>query len=405
MMGTIGSALRALSPHSLLRLYLAVVVCTAVVAVGAVLVTTATVEKRTKHAASLTNAATAAAQVQAGLRDPLLLLLSDAYGFAVSDEQVQNRTPEQRAQVMQLLSAGFSDPGFSSQIFPNVSVPMTDHDAVELHRTIDLYSRQINELVNGVDSVDLTGVVQQRDQLLAALDAYFNDNSAPNFAAVFSSVITLGREINSAEDRLVLAVTDSQREVNAATARARLVEISSLFFLTAMMAAATFFVGRLISSAFRSTETERNELRVTTSTLQYRNDQLNALYAVFSEITDTLSMHYVITATLRETLHVMNCSSMAVLRLLQDGELVVAGNLTSEGVSIPDMPAVSLGEGPTGRVARRGRSMRISHAAQSQLGPSVAPADPELRCRIWHHRSPHRWCACRRHARGVVKAG
>jgi diguanylate cyclase (GGDEF)-like protein len=174
----------------------------------------------------------------------------------------------------------------------------------------------------------------------------------------------------------VLAVTDSQREVNAATARARLVEISSLFFLTAMMAAATFFVGRLISSAFRSTETERNELRVTTSTLQYRNDQLNALYAVFSEITDTLSMHYVITATLRETLHVMNCSSMAVLRLLQDGELIVAGNLTSEGVSIPDMPAVSLGEGPTGRVARRGRSMRISHAAQSQLGPSVAPADP-----------------------------
>jgi diguanylate cyclase (GGDEF)-like protein len=376
MMGTIGRALRALSPHSLLRLYLAVVVCTAVVAIGAVLATTSTVEKRTNRAASLTNAATAAAQVQAGLRDPLLLLLSDAYGFAVSDEQMQNRTPAQRAQVMQLFSTGFSDAGFDPQLLPDVSIPMSDHDAVELHRTIDLYSRQIDELAYGVDSVDLTGVLQQRDQLVAALDAYFDDNAASNFAAVFSSVVNLGREINTAEDRLVLAVTDSQRGVNAATARARIIELSALFFLTAMMAAATFFVGRLISSAFLSSETERNELRVTTSTLQYRNDQLNALYAVFSEITDTLSMHYVITATLRETLHVMNFSSMAVLRLLQDGELVVAGNLTSEGISLPDMPSVPLGEGPTGRVARRGRSMRISHAAQSQLGPSAAPADP-----------------------------
>jgi diguanylate cyclase (GGDEF)-like protein len=376
MMGTIGGALRSLSPHSLLRIYLAVVVCTAVVAIGAVLVTTAAVENQTNEVASLTNAATAASQVQAGLREPLLLLLTNAYGFAATEDHFQLVTPEQRSQVMQVLATGFADADFTSRQFPDVAVPMSDHAAVALQRSISLSSAQVNELVKGADTMDLAGVVRERDGLITSLDAYFEDNSAANFAAIFSSVVNLGRELNLAEDRLVLQVSASQSAVNAATSRARIVELSSLFFMAAMMATATFFIGRLISRAFQSSEAERNELRVTTSTLQYRNDQLNALYAVFSEITDTLSMHYVISATLRETLHVMHFSSMAVLRLLQDNELVVVGNLTSEGAEIPNLPPVPLGEGPTGRVARRGRSMRINHAAQSQLGPSAAPADP-----------------------------
>jgi diguanylate cyclase (GGDEF)-like protein len=130
----------------------------------------------------------------------------------------------------------------------------------------------------------------------------------------------------------------------------------------------------LIQRAFRTVEEEREELRTTTTTLQYRNDQLNALYNVFAEITDTLSMRYVIRATLRETLRVMH-ASFVTLRLLKGSQLVAAGTLSDVGDE-PLLDPVPLGEGPTGRVARRGRSMRIDSGAQDQLGPS---ADPDKR--------------------------
>jgi diguanylate cyclase (GGDEF)-like protein len=87
-------------------------------------------------------------------------------------------------------------------------------------------------------------------------------------------------------------------------------------------------------------------------------------------------MHYVISATLRETLRVMG-ATMVVLRLLQGSDLVVVGNMTDAGKEVPNMGPVPLGEGPTGRVARRGRSMRIGHGAQALLGPSTDPDDPD----------------------------
>jgi diguanylate cyclase (GGDEF)-like protein len=373
-MGTIGGALRALSPHSLLRLYLAIVVCTAALSIGAVLATTSAVDSRTQESASLANAATAASQVQAGLREPLMVMLVNTYGFLLTNDSLAGLPEDQRTQITQVVVASFMDPDGRLPL-PPISIPMSDRDAITLQRNVDLYSAQIDEMVAGIDSVDLSSVVQKRDQLRSSLDAYFDDDSATNFTAVFTGIVGLGEALDAAQDRLAVGVTDAQSAVNAATSRARTVVLLALVFLTAMMAIATFFVGRLISRAFLSSEAERKALKETTGTLQYRNDQLNALYAVFSEITDTLSMHYVVSATLRETLRVMN-GTMVVLRLVQGSELVVVGNLTSEGKEIPNLPDVPLGEGPTGRVARRGRSMRIEHGAQALVGPSPVPDDP-----------------------------
>ncbi|HEU0074452.1 MAG TPA: sensor domain-containing diguanylate cyclase [Dehalococcoidia bacterium] len=372
-MGTLGGALRALSPHSLLRLYLAMVVCAAALAIGAVLWATSTVDSRTREAASMANATTAASQVQAGLREPLKILIVSTYGFLLSDSGQSRLLDQQRAQIISLISASFLDPDAEVPL-PAVSIPISDREAVALQRSIDLYSAQIDELA-GFDGVDLADVATERDRLRASLDAYLDDDSISNFAAVLGGVVSLGAEIDAAQDRLSLGVTKAQVDVANATSRARLVMLLALTSLTALMGVATFFVGRLISRAFQSSETERNALREMTGALQYRNDQLNALYAVFSEITDTLSMHYVISATLRETLRVMN-GTIVVLRLLQDGELVVAGNLTVEGKEIPNLPPVPLGEGPTGRVARRGRSTRIDQGAQALVGPSPVPDDP-----------------------------
>jgi diguanylate cyclase (GGDEF)-like protein len=367
-MGTLGGALRALSPHSLLRIYMAVVVAAAALAVGAVLWSTSQVDARTREAASTANAATAASQIQAGLREPLRLLMLSSYGFFLANEQLAELSEAQQAQVIDVIGKSFLESAGPVPL-PDFSIPISDRDAVALQRSIDLRSAQIDELVLGAEDMDLSGVVGQRDVVLAALEAYLDEDSAQNFAAIFRGIVSLGEELDATEDRLSLGVTSAQAGVADATLRARAVMLVALIFLTALMGLATFYVGRLISTAFRSSESERQALRETTGSLQYRNDQLNALYAVFSEITDTLSMRYVISATLRETLRVMNGTSV-VLRLLQGGELVVVGNLNSDGDEKPDLPPVSLGDGPTGRVARRGRSMRFDRENQRLYGPS-----------------------------------
>ena len=375
LMGTLGGALRALSPHSLLRLYLAVVVCTAIIAIGAVLLTSSRVDSRSRSAASQSNAAIADSQIQAGLREPFMVLLINSFNFMLASEGFITLTAAEKAQFLTAVSQGVDNPGAGAGPLPLISIPMSDRDAITLQRSIDLYSLQIDELVAGARGVDLSKVVADRDRLQSALEAYLDDDSAGNFREMLSSVVALGESLNLAGDQLALSVTSEQSSVNAATNTARLVMVVGLVVMAGTMAMSTFFVSRLISRAFTHSETERTALRETTRTLQYRNDQLSALYAVFSEITDTLSMHYVISATLRETLRVMN-STMVVLRLLQGAELVVVGNLTDVGKEVPNMGSVPLGEGPTGRVARRGRSMRIGHGAQSLLGPSTDPEDP-----------------------------
>ena len=78
--------------------------------------------------------------------------------------------------------------------------------------------------------------------------------------------------------------------------------------------AVAFLMSKTTQRLLREARREQEELAGLTRDLEYRNNQLSALYNVFNEITDTLSMRYVISATLRETQRVMN-ASLVVLRL------------------------------------------------------------------------------------------
>jgi diguanylate cyclase (GGDEF)-like protein len=128
--------------------------------------------------------------------------------------------------------------------------------------------------------------------------------------------------------------------------------------LASGLAAAAFALGRLIQNERNQATQERESLRAATEKLKYRNSQLNALYNVFSEITETLSLRYVVDATLRETLRLMDAQG-AVLWLVRGQELEAVGSLTLAGKSVKGLPKTLLGEGLTGRTAKRGRTLRI----------------------------------------------
>src|SRR5690606_13720015 len=87
--------LRALSPHSMLRVYMVVVLLTAVFAIGSVLATSGRVDEHSRMASEQANAAVAASQIQADLRHPISVLFISAYSF-ISGDSLQTLPPELR---------------------------------------------------------------------------------------------------------------------------------------------------------------------------------------------------------------------------------------------------------------------------------------------------------------------
>ncbi|HLF76895.1 MAG TPA: sensor domain-containing diguanylate cyclase [Dehalococcoidia bacterium] len=113
----------------------------------------------------------------------------------------------------------------------------------------------------------------------------------------------------------------------------------------------TLFMGRRLQLALEKSQSE-------SQSLAYRNSQLNALYAVFNEITDSLSLRYVVAATVRESQRLVSAHAVSV-RLVRQDELVVEGSGDQDGNEVDGLSTVLLGEGPVGRAARRGKTLRV----------------------------------------------
>jgi diguanylate cyclase (GGDEF)-like protein len=345
----------------MLAVYLVMVAVTAVIAISSVLLTTSRVDQRSHASMEQADAAALASQISVDLRESVSVMFATTYAFLQSNE-ADGLQPDVMTDVL--------DPEKPLNDIPlaAMTIDISERNAFELQANVHAVSERIDALLAySGGGMDLAPVIEQRDKLDAALATYLETKSASSFRDTFSGIMGLGARLNAASTSFGAALDNTQSDLASATRVASYTMIGALTFLLLVMIGGTLYVSRLIRGAFQSGEAERHALQATTDTLQYRNDQLNALYNVFSEITDTLSMRYVISATLRETLRVMK-ASFVTLRLLKNGQLVGAGSLTVKGERLGEVPPVSLGEGPSGRVARRGRSMRIDVDAQEMLG-------------------------------------
>jgi len=106
----------------------------------------------------------------------------------------------------------------------------------------------------------------------------------------------------------------------------------------------------------------------------HEDKQLDALYSVFSEITETLSLTHVVQAALRQTMQLMNAHG-AVIWLLKEKQLVSAGSLTSEGKPVRGIEARPLGDGSLDRTAKRRRTKRIDDSIFQGFEPDASVGD------------------------------
>lgn len=354
---------RRLSPGRLLQLYLFVVLAIGGGLVGVVLILSGRVNADAAAAARASAAAIEAARIQAGLAEPTTVLSNALVPF-LQGAEFAALPPAEKAQLTAVLTG--AEPAAPASL-PDVPLRLPEREAIRFNRSVDFYSHEVDNLLLDAPEVDLSQVKAARDSLLAALEAYLDRPTAANFAALHAGLLALGRQLQEGSAALAARAETSRSDL------ADLIADGSTFLLATLLAATllgggvTLTVGGLIHGAFVNSRREKEELEATTARLRHRNEQLNALYNVFAEITDTLSLRYVINATLREASSLMGADAV-VLRLLKGDELVVAGSLRGNNEEVQGLDPVPLGFGPTGRAARRGRTLRIDRDAWREIG-------------------------------------
>ncbi len=126
-------------------------------------------------------------------------------------------------------------------------------------------------------------------------------------------------------------------------------------------------VGKKLTRAVRDVTAEKSALAITARVMERRNTQLQALYQIVTEVTETLSMKYVVQTTIREA-HRLVGADLVVLRLLRGDALEVAGALQDDDTDVSGLHTIQLGEGIEGRAAKRGRLLRTERNAKDSFG-------------------------------------
>jgi len=116
-----------------------------------------------------------------------------------------------------------------------------------------------------------------------------------------------------------------------------------------------FFLGVRNHLVLQTIVQSGRALERSNATLERRNIQFEGLYRVVTEVTETLSMKYVVETTIREAGTLVGADAV-VLRTLQDNLLILAGTNAAGDVRIKE--DIELGAGLAGRVAKRARIMR-----------------------------------------------
>lgn len=247
---------------------------------------------------------------------------------------------------------------------PSAERDLPPGEVVELSRLIKDIERDAREV--HVILHDGTGSDLNRAAATASktLDAFLQQRSEGDIEKLTGELISVSVNANE-----LLPVIDTW--VGNGTARTVDAARGTMLWLLIAIPLASFGVaftawvlGRRMRQALDVAAEEQRNLEQSAALMNRRNGQFQALYNVITEVTESLSLRYVVDTTLRETSRLV-AADVVVVRLLEGDQLVVAG--TSQGIDGPVLRNVTLGSGIVGRAGRRGRSALISKDAEKLM--------------------------------------
>jgi diguanylate cyclase (GGDEF)-like protein len=356
------------SPVLLFRLLMGLIAVVATISLVMVFYTAGEVDSASRQASERSDIAVLAAEASHKLRELLEILHDRPHQYLNTAEFLELPAETQDA-VRAELSRVVEGP--TNPLVYAVLIPLSLEEAANFQGGIDyLRSRLDMLLARSEDATLELTVASERQRVQEALGAYYAEPTVSNLRRL---ELRLGRVLELTSARVPGLAAESallREDLHDTIGVLKKVAVALAIGGAACLVLFGRFMSLNIQRTLQAMRTEGSELAATTQRLQYRNQQLNALYNVFSEITSTLSLHYVVQATMRESMQIMN-ADMSVLRILRGGELVVEGAMISDGQDIAGLRPVPLGEGPTGQTAKRGRTMRIDKDGEQLMGATV----------------------------------
>lgn len=361
------------TPITLLRLHLGVLLVAGGIILGVAWVGTKLVQDSSTKADRNAQAALLSADAASKIDGMKSILEASSQAF-LDSPAMQTFTPAEQEALRNDLTR--NDSGDPSPGLPKVVIPLSMTQATAVQSARDSLTSAFASVADLLDAPDRELAQQLTAVGTPIIEAYIAEPTATNLRLLKSHLSNVQALLNSRVPALSASAHQHQIDLRDTASTARLGIFTALLALGALVTTTAVYTTRRVRATMLQVDSERDALETTSSSLSYRNSQLNALYRVFSEITESLSMPYVVKATVTETQKLMNASGV-VLRLLRGGQLVVVGAVDENGTEIEGIPPSELGAGPTGLAARRGRTQRINEGAQDQIGP--APNNPSIR--------------------------
>lgn len=247
------------------------------------------------------------------------------------------------------------------------STPTLDlADAITAHEALSAAATDATELHRLIGSDKTLQIMGASEEAASGLDAFITAPGPETYAGLRTRLAGL-RGLSAAEaPRLHASADGHQATLLDATSNARLATLIAAIASALCVAAATLIIGRRLRHALEVAEGEQARLVETSRIMQRRNDQFGALYQVVSEVTETLSMKYVVKTTIHEARKLVGADAVT-LRRIENGTLLVAGSEMDVDTTVVGLTGIALGTGVVGRAAKRGKTTRIDSGATSHM--------------------------------------
>lgn len=184
-------------------------------------------------------------------------------------------------------------------------------------------------------------------------------------AQLESAAHVLGGEVG-------VAPADAHAAFLTDVAQVRWMRAAAVATILPLVLGLIWWAGRRDRRALEVLKEREQSLAAANHSISRRNEQLHGLYLVVAEVTETLSMKYIVQTTVREALHLVGADLVA-LHVVDGDRLVLAG--TDRIAELQDVALaddVEIAHGLVSRAAKRGRTM---HFDETRL---VIRQDPQL---------------------------
>jgi diguanylate cyclase (GGDEF)-like protein len=244
--------------------------------------------------------------------------------------------------------------------------------ALQVHDSMIALQQAGDELERLAGTERVKGLQSLVDDAASALQTFLANGEPLERTRAEAALVTLDRESEPLQTYFNETSLENQAARAHANFLARIAIIATVLFSIGIVGVFSLVVGRRLRRSLAVATGERDELAEVTRRIRKRNDQFDALYQVVNEVTDSLSMRYVVNTTVSEAARLVK-ADFARLRLLEGNSLVPAGSFSvGEELAAAAAP-LQLGVGINGRAAKRGKTIRIAVNAEASMaeGESV----------------------------------